>query len=161
MLGSLDAPSSGSMWLNGNEIGGQKERDLVKLRRENIGFVFQQFYLMPTPTAREGLELPLLFSKNNSIKKRIDKILRMMRLVGRGDHLPRQLSSGELQRAAIGRSLINDPKIILADEPTRNPDSATSEMIYRHFSELSKKGLTLAVAHNLFLASRAKRMYIL
>jgi putative ABC transport system ATP-binding protein len=162
MFGGLDAPSLGSLRLNGNEIAGKKERDLVKIRRENIGFVFQQFYLMPTLTARENIELPLLFSKKNSNKKRIDEILQMVGLADRGDHLPGQLSGGEMQRVAIGRALINDPKIVLADEPTGNLDSATSEMIFGLFSELNKRGLTLVVVtHNLDLARRAEKMYTL
>ena len=162
MLGCLDTPSSGSLRLNGIEIAGQKERDLVKIRRENIGFVFQQFYLMPTLTARENIELPLLFSKKNRSGKRIDEVLQMVGLADRGDHLPGQLSGGEMQRVAIGRALINDPKIILADEPTGNLDSATSEMIFGLFSELNKRGLTLVVVtHNLDLARRAEKMFTL
>jgi putative ABC transport system ATP-binding protein len=162
MFGGLDTPSSGSLKLNGIEIAGQKERDLVRLRRENIGFVFQQFYLVPTLTARENIELPLLFSKKNGNKNRIDEVLQMVGLADRGDHLPGQLSGGEMQRVAIGRALINDPKIILADEPTGNLDSVTSEMIFGLFSELNKKGLTLVlVTHNLDLASRAEEMYTL
>ncbi len=162
MLGCLDTPSSGSLRLNGIEIAGQKERDLVKIRRENIGFVFQQFYLMPTLTARENIELPLLFSKKNRSAKRIEEVLQMVGLADRGDHLPGQLSGGEMQRVAIGRALINDPKIVLADEPTGNLDSATSEMIFGLFSELNKRGLTLVVVtHNLDLARRAEKMYTL
>ena len=162
MLGCLDTPSSGSLRLNGIEIAGKKENDLVKIRRENIGFVFQQFYLMPTLTARENIELPLLFSKKNSSRKRIDEVLQMVGLADRGDHLPGQLSGGEMQRVAIGRALINDPRIILADEPTGNLDSATSEMIFGLFSELNKRGLTLVVVtHNLDLARRAEKMYTL
>jgi putative ABC transport system ATP-binding protein len=118
MFGCLDAPSSGSLRLNGIEIAGQKERDLVRLRRENI-------------------ELPLLFSRKSGSKKRIDEVLQMVGLADRGDHLPGQLSGGEMQRAAIGRALINEPKIILADEPTGNLDSATSEMIFGLFSKLN------------------------
>jgi putative ABC transport system ATP-binding protein len=162
MLGCLDTPSSGSLRLNGFEIAGQKERDLVKIRRENIGFVFQQFYLMPTLTARENIELPLLFSKKNRSAKRIEEVLQMVGLADRGDHLPGQLSGGEMQRVAIGRALINDPKIVLADEPTGNLDSVTSEMIFGLFSELNKRGLTLVVVtHNLDLARRAEKMYTL
>jgi putative ABC transport system ATP-binding protein len=162
LLGCLDTPSSGSLKLNGIEIAGRKERDLVRLRRENIGFVFQQFYLMPTLTARENIELPLLFSRKSGSKKRIEEVLQMVGLADRGDHLPGQLSGGEMQRVAIGRALINDPKIILADEPTGNLDSATSEMIFGLFSELNKRGLTLAVVtHNLDLARRAEKMYTL
>jgi putative ABC transport system ATP-binding protein len=162
LLGCLDTPSSGSLRLNGTEIAGLKERDLVKIRRENIGFVFQQFYLMPTLTARENIDLPLLFSKKKRNAKRIDEVLQMVGLADRGDHLPGQLSGGEMQRVAIGRALINDPKIVLADEPTGNLDSATSEMIYGLFSELNKRGLTLVVVtHNLDLARRAEKMYTL
>lgn len=162
VLGCLDTPTSGSMLLNGTETSGMKETDLVKLRRDNIGFVFQQFYLMPTLTARENIELPLLFSKKNGNKGRIDDVLEMVGLGDRGDHLPGQLSGGEMQRVAIGRALINDPKIILADEPTGNLDSTTSKMIFELFSELNRQGLTLIiVTHNLDLARQAHKMYTL
>ncbi len=162
VLGCLDTPSSGSLRLNGVETSGLKERDLVKLRRENIGFVFQQFYLMPTLTARENIEMPLLFSKKSGNKSRIDEILQMVGLADRGDHLPGQLSGGEMQRVAIGRALINDPKIILADEPTGNLDSATSQMIFELFQDLNRKGLTLViVTHNLDLAKKAHKVYTL
>jgi putative ABC transport system ATP-binding protein len=162
VLGCLDTPSSGSLKLNGIETSGKKESDLVRLRRENIGFVFQQFYLMPTLTARENIELPLLFSRRDRNKKRIDEVLRMVGLADRSDHLPSQLSGGEMQRVAIGRALINDPRIILADEPTGNLDSATSEMIFELFRELNRQGMTLVVVtHNLDLASQAEKMYAL
>jgi putative ABC transport system ATP-binding protein len=164
VLGCLDTPSSGSLLLNGIETNGKKESDLVKLRRDNIGFVFQQFYLMPTLTARENIELPLLFSHKhkNESQKRIDEILQMVGLSDRGDHLPGQLSGGEMQRVAIGRALINDPKIILADEPTGNLDSATSKMIFQLFQELNRQGLTLViVTHNIELAKQAQKIYTL
>lgn len=162
VLGCLDTPTSGSLLLNGTETGGMEENDLVKLRRDNIGFVFQQFYLMPTLTARENIELPLLFSKKEGNRSRIDDVLKMVGLADRGDHLPGQLSGGEMQRVAIGRALINDPKIILADEPTGNLDSATSKMISELFSELNRRGLTLViVTHNLDLARQTQKMYTL
>jgi len=162
VLGCLDTPSEGFLRLNGIQTNGLKERDLVKLRRENIGFVFQQFYLMPTLTARENIELPLLFSRKTDNKKRIDEILQMVGLGDRGNHLPGQLSGGEMQRVAIGRALINDPKIILADEPTGNLDTGTSEMIYKLFQKLNDQGLTLVVVtHNLELARQAHKMYTL
>lgn len=162
VLGCLDTPTRGSLRLNGNETSGFKESALVKLRRNNIGFVFQQFYLMPTLTARENIELPLLFSKKDVNKGRIDDVLEMVGLADRGDHLPGQLSGGEMQRVAIGRSLINDPKIILADEPTGNLDSTTSQKIFELFSELNRQGLTLIiVTHNLELARQAQKMYTL
>ena len=161
VLGCLDTPDAGSLRLNGIETRGMKESVLVKLRRENIGFVFQQFYLMPTLTARENIELPLLFShkKNNS---RIDEVLEMVDLADRADHLPGQLSGGEMQRVAIGRALINDPKIVLADEPTGNLDSATSQMIFDLFFDLNRRGLTLiVVTHNMDLARITSKTYTL
>ena len=162
VLGCLDTPSSGSLRLNGIETCGLKERELVGVRRDNIGFVFQQFYLMPTLTARENIELPLLFSRKDCNRNRIDEVLQMVGLADRGDHLPGQLSGGEMQRVAIGRALINGPRIILADEPTGNLDSATSQMIFELFRELNRKGLTLViVTHNLELARQAQKMYTL
>jgi putative ABC transport system ATP-binding protein len=162
VLGCLDTPSSGSLRLNSVETSGLKERNLVKLRRENIGFVFQQFYLMPTLTAWENIELPLLFNHKRGNKGRIEEVLQMVGLSDRGDHLPGQLSGGEMQRVAIGRALINDPKIILADEPTGNLDSVTSKMIFQLFCDLNRQGLTLViVTHNLDLARQAQKMYTL
>jgi len=162
VLGCLDTPSSGRISLNGIEIRGQKEGALTKLRRENIGFVFQQFYLMPTLTARENIELPLLFSRRSVDPQRIAEILRLVGLEGRADHLPGQLSGGEMQRVAIGRALVNDPRIILADEPTGNLDSETSQRIFELFGELNRRGLTLiVVTHNLELARQAQKVYTL
>lgn len=162
VLGCLDTPTGGSRCLNGVETAGLREHGLVRLRRDNIGFVFQQFYLMPTLTARENIELPLLFSHKNENEMEIDRILEIVGLADRGHHLPGQLSGGEMQRVAIGRALINDPKIILADEPTGNLDSATSQMIFKLFEELNRQGMTLIiVTHNLELAKKAHKMYTL
>ena len=159
LLGCLDTPTRGSLKLNDIEINGLKERDLVKLRRENIGFVFQQFYLLPTLTVRENIELPLLFSKKNGYKSQIDEVIELVGLKSRAEHLPGQLSGGEMQRVAIGRALINEPKIILADEPTGNLDSATSLKIFQLFQNLNRKGLTLIiVTHNLELAKSAHKV---
>jgi len=116
---------------------------------------------MPTLTARENIELPLLFSHKNR-NNRIDEVLQMVGLAQRADHLPGQLSGGEMQRVAIGRALINDPKIVLADEPTGNLDSATSQMIFDLFLELNGRGLTLVtVTHNMDLARLAQKTYTL
>jgi putative ABC transport system ATP-binding protein len=156
LIGCLDTPTQGSLRLNGIEVNGLKEKDLVKLRRENIGFVFQQFFLLPTLTVRENIELPLLFSKKNGYKVNIDEIIQTVGLKPRAEHLPGQLSGGEMQRAAIGRALINEPKIILADEPTGNLDSATALRIFELFKNLNSQGLTLIiVTHNLELANVA------
>jgi len=162
ILGCLDTPTRGSMKLSGVETHGMKERDLVKVRRDNIGFVFQQFFLMPTLTARENIELPLLFARKGVSRSRVDGVLEKVGLADRGDHLPGQMSGGEMQRVAIGRALINDPKIIMADEPTGNLDSATSEKIYELFSDLNRQGLTLiVVTHNMELAEKAERVFTL
>jgi putative ABC transport system ATP-binding protein len=156
LLGCLDTPTRGSLRLNGIEVNGLKERDLVKLRRENIGFVFQQFFLLPTLTVRENMELPLLFSRKNGYKSQIDEVIRLVGLKARAEHLPGQLSGGEMQRVAIGRALINEPEIILADEPTGNLDSATSLRIFELFQNLNRQGLTLiVVTHNMELAKIA------
>ena len=159
LVGCLDTPTRGSLRLNGVEVNGLKERDLVKLRRENIGFVFQQFFLLPTLTVRENIELPLLFSKRNGYKSRIGEIIEIVGLKARAEHLPSQLSGGEMQRVAIGRALINKPKVILADEPTGNLDSATSLKIFDFFQNLNRQGLTLIiVTHNLELAKSAHKI---
>lgn len=156
LLGCLDTPTLGSLRLNGIEVNGLKERDLVKLRRENIGFVFQQFFLLPTLTVRENIELPLFFSRKNGYKSQVDGAIELVGLKARADHLPGQLSGGEMQRVAIGRALINEPKIILADEPTGNLDSATALRIFQLFQDLNSQGLTLIiVTHNLELAKIA------
>ncbi len=159
LLGCLDTPTRGSLRLNDIEVNGLKEKKLVKLRRENIGFVFQQFYLLPTLTVRENIELPLLFSKKNGYKSQIDDVIELVGLKARAEHLPGQLSGGEMQRVAIGRALINEPKIILADEPTGNLDSATSLKIFQLFQNLNKKGLTLIiVTHNMELTKSAHKV---
>ena len=159
LVGCLDTPTRGSLRLNGIEVNGLKEKDLVKLRRENIGFVFQQFYLLPTLTVRENIELPLLFSRKNGYKSQIEDIIEVVGLKARAEHLPSQLSGGEMQRVAIGRALINKPKIILADEPTGNLDSATALKIIQLFQSLNRKGLTLIiVTHNLELSKSAHKI---
>ncbi|MCX6004773.1 MAG: ABC transporter ATP-binding protein [Chloroflexi bacterium] len=159
LLGLLDSPSKGSITIRGKETSGLEERELVKLRRENIGFVFQQFLLLPTLNVRENMELPLLFSKKNGKPEKITEIIDMLGLSHREKHLPHQLSGGEMQRVSIARALINQPKILMADEPTGNLDSATAEKIYEIFKKLNQAGLTLiVVTHNMELATMAHRV---
>jgi putative ABC transport system ATP-binding protein len=159
LLGLLETPSSGTISLEGREIAGLKERDLVKVRRGSIGFVFQQFLLLPTLTVEENIELPLLFSKKPVRPDKIKGIMDMLELSHRARHLPHQLSGGEMQRVSIGRALVNDPRIIMADEPTGNLDSATSEKIYGIFKRLNAGGLSLiVVTHNMELSGRADRV---
>lgn len=151
MLGCLDAPSSGNYLLNGIQIAGLKEKDLVKVRQDNIGFVFQQFFLLPTLTVRENVELPLLFKNKGSNRSR--ELLETVGLTHRHTHLPKELSGGEMQRVAVARALINSPKILLADEPTGNLDSKNSEKVIALFRELHRSGLTvIMVTHNPELA---------
>jgi putative ABC transport system ATP-binding protein len=159
LLGLLETPSSGKIQIDGREMDGLKEQELVKARRGSIGFIFQQFLLLPTLTVRENIELPLLFSKNKVKPGRIAEIMDLLGLSARSNHLPHQLSGGEMQRVSIGRSLINEPKIIMADEQTGNLDSATSEKIFTLFKKLNADGLSLViVTHNIDLASMATRV---
>jgi ABC-type lipoprotein export system ATPase subunit len=159
ILGCLDIPSNGTLVIDGVQVTGKKEADLVKIRREHIGFVFQQFFLIPTLTVEENVGLPLIFSGTPYDKAKIDAILGRVGLSHRASHLPSELSGGEMQRVAIGRSLVNDPRILLADEPTGNLDSGTADGIYRVFEELHRQGLTLIiVTHNTELAKRAGRV---
>jgi putative ABC transport system ATP-binding protein len=159
LLGLLETPTSGSIKVGGMEVGGLAERDLVKWRRENIGFVFQQFLLLPTLNVRENIELPLLFNRQKAKPGRIAEIMNMLGLSHREKHLPHQLSGGEMQRVSIGRALINEPKILMADEPTGNLDSVTAGKIYELFKKLNDTGLSLiVVTHNVELASLAHRV---
>ncbi len=159
ILGCLDTPTGGTLILDGARITGRSERELVKVRRGTIGFVFQQFFLIPTLTARENIGLPLLFNRRKVDVGKIDDILDRVGLSSRATHYPHQLSGGEMQRVAIGRALVAGPKILLADEPTGNLDSENSDRIFRLFRELNKDGLTiLMVTHNPGLAVRAGRV---
>ena len=159
LLGLLETPTAGSINICGTEAGGLSEHDLVKLRRNNIGFVFQQFLLLPTLTVRENIELPLLFNRKDVKREKIAEIIEILGLSHREKHLPHQLSGGEMQRVSIGRALINEPKILMADEPTGNLDSATAEKIFELFKKLNDTGLSLIlVTHNMDLASMSHRV---
>lgn len=159
LLGCLDTPTSGIISINGTDVTTLPESRRVLIRREQIGFVFQQFFLIPTLNAKENILLPLTFSKKQVDESRAREILEMVGLSHRENHLPHELSGGEMQRVAIGRALINDPKIILADEPTGNLDSHTAEQMYGIFEELVERGYTvIIVTHNTELAHRAHRV---
>ena len=158
ILGCLDSSSCGTLMIDGVTVTGKREAELVKIRREHIGFVFQQFFLIPTLTVGENIGLPLLFSGSPYNRQKIESLLEKVGLSHRADHLPGQLSGGEMQRVAIARALVNNPRILLADEPTGNLDSVTAEGIFSLFEELHKEGLTLVVVtHNTELAKRAGR----
>ena len=159
ILGCLDAPSSGTLTIDGVAVNGKGEAELVKIRRKHIGFVFQQFFLIPTLTVGENVGLPLLFSGARYDGAKIDSLLEKVGLSHRADHLPGQLSGGEMQRVAIARGLVNNPRILLADEPTGNLDSVTADGIYRLFEDLHRQGITvIVVTHNRELAQRADRV---
>jgi ABC-type lipoprotein export system ATPase subunit len=159
ILGCLDAPTGGMLTIDGVEVTGKQESELVKIRREHIGFVFQQFFLIPTLSVGENVGLPLIFSGAPYDRQKIESLLEKVGLSHRADHLPGQLSGGEMQRVAIARALVNNPRILLADEPTGNLDSVTADGIYRLFDELHRQGITvIVVTHNRELAGRAGRV---
>jgi ABC-type lipoprotein export system ATPase subunit len=159
ILGCLDKPTKGVMSLDGITINGMPESELVKIRRQKIGFVFQQFYLIPGLSVFENVTLPLLFGRTN---KETDEIISVLKLVGLQDKVnrnPSQLSGGEMQRVAIARALINNPEVILADEPTGNLDTENSEKIFELLKSLNIRGITIImVTHNIDLAGRADRI---
>ena len=158
ILGCLDQPTRGEVLFDGVNTSNMPESELVQLRREKIGFVFQQFYLIPGLSVFDNIALPLLFSKKQASRSKILALAEMVGLEHRLDHAPAQLSGGEMQRAAIARGLVNDPEVLLADEPTGNLDSENSDKIYALLRSLSQNGLaTVMITHNTELAARAQR----
>jgi len=162
IIGAMDLPSKGSVQLVDKELVQLNEKELTHTRANTIGFVFQQFFLQPTLTARENVLLPTLFSKQKQPESRADELLARVGLSDRAHHLPDELSGGEMQRVAIARALINQPKILLADEPTGNLDSQNAQSIYTLLDELHRDGLTIiTVTHSEELAARAQhRIYL-
>ena len=159
MVGCLDTLSEGTLYIGGAEVSKLKEKDLIKVRRENIGFVFQLFYLIPTLTAYENALLPLLFARRLDKKEKVKEIFKKVGLGERLNMLPSELDGGDMQRIAIARSLVNEPRIILADEPTGRLESRSKEKIFGLFKKLAEDGLAIIIAtHDLGLASRADRM---
>lgn len=157
IMGCLDRPTIGHIAIGGRELQHADEKELNRLRQTTIGFIFQQFFLIPTLTVMENVDLPSLFAKNNS-GARTQELVEMVGLAKRRHHLPGQLSGGEMQRVAIARSLINSPSILLADEPTGNLDSKNAEAIMGLFEKLNHDGLTIiVVTHNSELVKRCSR----
>jgi ABC-type lipoprotein export system ATPase subunit len=158
ILGCLDQPTQGEVLIDGINASRLPEAELVKLRRDKIGFVFQQFYLIPGLSVFDNIALPLLFSKKPATPEKIARLAEMVGLEHRLDHVPSQLSGGEMQRTAIARGLVNEPEILLADEPTGNLDSENSDKIFEILRSLGHNGLTIVmITHNPDLASRANR----
>src|SRR5881227_2208439 len=147
ILGCLDTPTSGIYILNGNDVSKMSDDDLAEIRNKEIGFVFQQFNLLPRLTALENVALPLIYAGLTK-KQRTEKakhVLEMVNLSDRGHHKPNELSGGQSQRVAIARALVNDPAIILADEPTGNLDSKTGEEIMALLEDLHQRGNTIVL----------------
>jgi len=167
ILGCLDRPTSGAYILDGQDVSRLGKNQLASVRNRKIGFVFQSYNLLPRLSAVKNVMLPMLYNGSNrkSNKERYERALAMLESVGLADrahHRPNQLSGGEQQRVAIARALINDPSIILADEPTGNLDSRSSEEIMELLCQLHDRGVTIVmVTHELNVASYAERVIYL
>ncbi len=161
ILGCLDSPTSGQYILNEKDVSKTTDNELAEVRNKEIGFVFQQFNLLPRLTAAENVALPLVYN-GTSKKKRTEQALEMLDRVGLADrshHKPNELSGGQGQRVAIARALVNNPSIILADEPTGNLDSKTSAEIMEIFSKIQSEGNTIIlVTHEEDIANHAHRV---
>jgi ABC-type lipoprotein export system ATPase subunit len=163
ILGCLDRSSSGEYWLDGREISRLSAKERARLRNRIIGFVFQSFNLLPRTTALENVLMPLGYSREHlsehHMKERAEALLQKVGLSDRIEHQPSQLSGGEQQRVAIARSLVNCPQVLLADEPTGNLDSRTSDEILRMFQQLNAEGITIVlVTHDPGVAQHASRI---
>jgi putative ABC transport system ATP-binding protein len=160
MIGCLDTPTAGEYWLNGHRVSELDDDQLARIRNREIGFVFQTFNLLPRATALHNVELPLVYAGVGSRERRemASEALRRVQLANRMDHRPNELSGGQRQRVAIARALVNRPSILLADEPTGNLDSTTSEEIMLLFGELHTQGQTIIlVTHEHDIAAHASR----
>ncbi len=161
ILGCLDLPTSGSYVLGGTEVSGLDDDALSRIRNERIGFVFQSFHLIPQLTVAENVETPLLYRglPEAESRRRALRSLERVGLLPRAEHRPAELSGGEAQRAAVARALVSEPRILLADEPTGNLDTATGEEVAGLLEELHRDGRTvILVTHNEALGRRARRV---
>jgi len=160
LVGCLDTPSEGSYHLNGHAVEGMSDEELAGIRNKEIGFVFQTFNLLARTTALQNVELPLVYGGTGRAERhqRAAEALARVGLADRAKHMPNELSGGQRQRVAIARALVNDPSILLADEPTGNLDSATSEDIMVLFDQLHRDGSTVVlVTHEADIAAHASR----
>jgi putative ABC transport system ATP-binding protein len=161
IIGLLDNPTEGSYYFGEQEVGAYSEKQRAKLRKENIGFVFQNFNLIEELTVFENIELPLIYLGWNTSqrKQRVEEVLEQMNILHRKKHFPLQLSGGQQQRVAVGRAVVANPKIILADEPTGNLDSAHGEEVMNLLDALNQKGTTIImVTHSQRDAEYAQRI---
>ncbi len=166
ILGCLDRPTRGNYFLDGSDVSRLNRDELADIRNGKIGFVFQNFNLLPRTPARENVELPLLYGPrrltSGELREKADRVLASVGLQGREDHAPSQLSGGQQQRVAVARALINDPEVLLADEPTGNLDSRTSVEIMDIFQRLNERGITIVlVTHEPDIASYARRNVVM
>ena len=164
LIGCLDTPSGGEYWLNGQKVSDLSDDDLARIRNKEIGFVFQTFNLLPRASALHNVELPLIYAGQHARQRRAHaaEALRRVGLGDRMEHRPNELSGGQRQRVAIARALVNNPSILLADEPTGNLDSATSQEIMGVFAELHRQGQTVVmVTHEADIAAHAARVVTL
>jgi putative ABC transport system ATP-binding protein len=164
LIGCLDTPNEGEYWLNGTLVSSMSDDQLARIRNKEIGFVFQTFNLLPRATALHNVELPLVYAGVASVerRRRAKEALDRVQLSDRMDHKPNELSGGQRQRVAIARALVNQPSILLADEPTGNLDSQTSEEIMKVFEELANQGQTvIMVTHESDIAAHARRVVVL
>jgi putative ABC transport system ATP-binding protein len=159
MLGCLDRPTAGSYFLNGREVSKIKDDDLAQVRNKFIGFVFQTFNLLPRATALHNVELPMVYAGARDRTGPAKKALEKVGLAQRMDHRPNEMSGGQQQRVAIARALVNEPVLLLADEPTGNLDSQTTEEILALFQNLNEEGKTIVVVtHEEDVAHHCKRI---
>ncbi len=161
IIGCLDVPTSGVYVLNGENVAEASENRLADIRNTTLGFVFQSFYLLPTLNARENVALPLLYAgvKKRQRLRRAEEALEMVGLAERMDFMPSQLSGGQQQRVAIARAMINQPKLLLADEPTGALDTASGEQVMDIFDELNQNGTTIVlITHEPEVGARARRL---
>ncbi|MDX9714224.1 MAG: ABC transporter ATP-binding protein [Dissulfurispiraceae bacterium] len=161
MIGCLDVPTSGSYRLSGQEISSLSDDELSRIRNEHIGFIFQSFHLLPYATVLENVLLPTLYLEDHkdNLKARALKLLELVGLQDRAKFKPSQLSGGQQQRVAIARALVNEPELLLADEPTGQLDSSTAAEIMKILKEMNKSGTTVVlITHDENTASHAKRI---
>ncbi len=164
ITGLLDSPSCGSYRLEGNDVSSLSQNQMAQIRNQRIGFVFQSFNLLPRCSALENVELPMFYRRPSisNRKKKAMECLELVNMTSRADHLPRQLSGGQQQRVAIARALVNDPALVLADEPTGNLDTRTGTEIMRLLSLLNKEGITIIlVTHDADVGNSVNRRIIL
>lgn len=160
MIGALDTPTSGKVYIDGKDIFGMKERNLTVFRRRNIGFIFQSFNLIPELTVEQNIIFPILLDYQKPDKKYLEELLTVLNLKERRNHLPNQLSGGQQQRVAIGRALITRPSLILADEPTGNLDTQNSSEVIALLKDASRKyeQTIIMITHNRSIAQSADRI---